>query len=192
LQQIHDADKPINESREEKVLVKRLSGLTTIAVLIFAHVTAAQSNPIGYQALEHYQATSPDEGKIVKLVLAYQKAYNSYDAEAVLAVHLPGAMIKAETKGDWSEHLVTKEAYAGIIADKLATSKLYNFKLIFLTPEKITVQENTAESIVPFILYSISQDYWEKGIFNFEFRKTDSGWFISRNTSKILDLSYNP
>lgn len=173
-------------------LAKELSGLTFAAVLLFAHAAASQPNSMGHQRLESYRTKSLDERKIVKTVIDYQESYNSYDAAGVLAVHLPGAMIKAGATGDCSERLVTKEEYVGMVADTLATSKMYNFKLIFLIPKSLSVEGSHATSIVPFILYSIAQDYWEKGIFSFEFRKTDAGWLISRNTWKILDLSYNP
>ena len=166
--------------------MKKLAVLIILGVLIYGGTSATELT------LKGYQAEGLDEKKIVKLVLDYQKAYNLYDPKGVLAVYLPGAISKAGLKGDWSEHLFTKEEYVGIVADKLATSKMYNLKLIFLTPKKITVEGSTAKLNVPFILYSSAQDYWEKGIFNFDFRKADSGWLISRNTWKILDLFYNP
>ena len=166
--------------------------MKTLAVLIILGVLVYGGTSATELTLKDYQAEVLDEKKIVKLVLDYQKAYNLYDPKGVLAVYLPGAIIKAGMKDDRSDHLVTKEEYVGIVADKLATSKMYNFKLMFLTPKKISVEGSTAKFNVPFILYSIAQDYWEKGIFNFDFRKADSGWFISRNTWKILDLFYNP
>ena len=166
--------------------MKKLAVLIILGVLVYGGTSATELT------LKDYQAEGLDGKKIVKLVLDYQKAYNLYDPKGVLAVYLPGAIIKAGLKDDWSEHLVTKEEYVGIVADKLATSKMYNLKLIFLTPKKITVEGSTAKLNIPFILYSSAQDYWEKGIFNFDFRKADSGWLISRNTWKILDLFYNP
>jgi len=166
--------------------MKKLAVLIILGVLVYGGTSATELT------LKDYQAEGLDEKKIVKLVLDYQKAYNLYDPKGVLAVYLPGAIIKAGIKDDWSEHLVTKEEYVGIVADKLATSKMYNLKLIFFTPKKITVEGSTAKLNVPFILYSSAQDYWEKGIFNFDFRKADSGWLISRNTWKILDLFYTP
>ena len=172
--------------------MKKLAVLIILGVLVYGGTSATELTLKGRQALKYYQAESVDEEKIVKLALDYQKAYNLYDPKGVLAVYLPGAIIKAGMKDDRSDHLVTKEEYVVIVADKLATGKMYNFKLIFLTPKKITVKGSIAKLNVPFILYSTTQDYWEKGIFNFDFRKADSGWFISRNTWKILDLFYNP
>jgi len=172
--------------------MKKIAVLIILGVLVYGGTSATELTLKDYQDLKYYQARNLDEEKIVKLALDYQKAHNLYDPKGVLAVYLPGAIIKAGMKDDRSDHLVTKEEYVGIVADKLATSKMYNFKLIFLTPKKISIEGSTAKLNIPFILYSIAQDYWEKGIFNFDFRKADSGWFISRNTWKILDLFYNP
>lgn len=169
-----------------------VSALIMLGVLVYAGTAATELALKGYQALEYYKARSLDEAKIVKLVLDYQEAYNLYDPKGVLAVYLPGAIIKAGMKDDRSEHMVTKEEYFGILTDKLTKWKMYSFKLKLFTPKKIHVEGNNAKLNVPFIIYSIAQDYWEKGIFNFDFRKVDSGWFISRNTWKILDLFYNP
>ncbi len=155
-------------------------------VLVYGGTSAAELT------LKDYQARNLDEEKIVKLTLDYQEAYNLYDSKRILAVYLPGAIIKTRMKDDSSEHTVTKEEYLDILVDKIAAWKLYSFKLKLFTPNTINVQGNSAQLNVPFMIYSISQDYWEKGIFNFDFRKADSGWFISRNTWKILDLFYNP
>jgi hypothetical protein len=172
--------------------MRKLAVLIILGVLVYGGTSATELTLKEHQALKYYQAESVDEENIVKLVLDYQKAYNLYDPKGVLAVYLPGAIIKAGMKDDRSDHLVTKEEYVVIVADKLETGKMYNFKLIFLTPKKINVQGNNAKLNVPYILYSIAQDYWEKGIFNFDFRKADSGWFISRNTWEVEDLFYNP
>jgi hypothetical protein len=166
--------------------MKKLSILIVVGVFLYSGTSATELT------LKGYQAEGLDEKKIVRLVLDYQKAYNLYDPKGVLAVYLSGAIIKAGMKDDRSDHLVTKEEYVGIVAEKLATSKMYDLKLIFLTPKKITVEGSTAKLNVPFVLYSTAQDYWEKGMYNFDFRKADSGWFISRNTWKIIDLFYNP
>ena len=169
-----------------------LPGLMMLFVLVSPNVATTQSTPSVNERLRYYHGKSVDEQEIVKLVLDYQKAYNSYDPVGLLAVHLPGAIIKAGVKDDWSEHLVTKEEYAGIVADKLSECKMYSFRLEFFTPKRINSEGNTAELTVPFITYSTSQDYWEKGVFDLEFRKTDSGWLISKNTWTVLDLFYNP
>jgi len=152
-----------------------VSVLVMLGVLLYVGTAVAELNLRGYRALEDYRAKSLDEAKIVKLLL-----------------DLPGAIIKAGMKDDRSDHMVTKEEYFGILTDKLTKWKMYSFKLKLFTPKKTNVEGNNAKLDVPFILYSIPQDYWEKGIFNFDFRKVDSGWFISRNTWKILDLFYNP
>ena len=157
-----------------------------LGVLVYAGTSATELT------LEDYQARSLDEEKIVKLVLDYQEAYNLYDSKGILAVYLPGAIIKAGVKDDWSEHVVTKEEYSGILADKLTKWKMYSFKLRFFTPKKLNVEGNNAKLNVPFMIYSIAQDYWEKGIFDFDFRKADSGWLISKNTWEVVDLFYNP
>ena len=157
-----------------------------LGVLVYAGTSATELT------LEDYQARSLDEEKIVKLVLDYQEAYNLYDSKGILAVYLPGAIIKAGVKDDWSEHVVTKEEYSGILADKLTKWKMYSFKLRFFTPKKLNVEGNNAKLNVPFMIYSIAQDYWEKGIFSFDFRKADSGWLISKNTWEVVDLFYNP
>jgi hypothetical protein len=166
--------------------MKKLTVLMILWVLVYGGTSAAELT------LKDYQARNLDEEKIVKLTLDYQEAYNLYDSKRILAVYLPGAIIKTRMKDDSSEHTVTKEEYLDILVDKIAAWKLYSFKLKLFTPNKINVQGNSAQLNVPFIIYSIPQDYWEKGIFNFDFRKADSGWFISRNTWKILDLFYNP
>jgi hypothetical protein len=95
----------------------------------------------------------------VKLVLDYQKAYNLYDPKGILAIYSPGTIIKAGIKDAGSEHLVTQEHYIGIVADKLATGKMYNLKSIFLVPKKITAEGSTAKLNVPYMLYSSSQYY---------------------------------
>jgi hypothetical protein len=166
--------------------MKKLTVLMILWVLVYGGTSAAELT------LKDYQARNLDEEKIVKLTLDYQEAYNLYDSKRILAVYLPGAIIKTRMKDDSSEHTVTKEEYLDILVDKIAAWKLYSFKLKLFTPNTINVQGNSAQLNVPFMIYSISQDYWEKGIFNFDFRKADSGWFISRNTWKILDLFYNP
>ena len=163
-----------------------------LVVLSSLNVAATQSTPGVNECLRDYHGKSADEQEIVKVVLDYQKAYNSYDPMGVLAVHLPGAMIKAGLKDDWSEHFVTKEEYAGIVADKLNQRKMYSFKLEFFTPDRMNVEGDSAKLTVPFITYSTLEDYWERGVFDFDFRKTDSGWLISKNTWTILDLFYNP
>ena len=166
--------------------MKKLSVLIMLGVLVYAGTSATELS------LKDYQARSLDEERIVKLVLDYQEAYNLYDSKGILAVYLPGAIIKAGVKDDWSEHVVTKEEYSGILADKLTKWKMYSFKLRLFTPNKINVEGNNAKLNVPFMIYSITQDYWEKGIFNFDFRKADSGWLISKNTWEVVDLFYNP
>jgi len=166
--------------------MKKLSALIMLGVLVYAGISATELT------LENYQARSLDEEKIVKLVLDYQEAYNLYDSKGILAVYLPGAIIKAGVKDDWSEHVVTKEEYSGILADKLTKWKMYSFKLRFFTPNKINVEGSNAKLNVPFMIYSIAQDYWEKGIFNFDFRKADSGWLISKNMWEVVDLFYTP
>lgn len=166
--------------------MKKLAVLIILGVFVFGGTSTTELT------LKDYQAKGLDEKKIVKLVLDYQKAYNLYDPKGVLAVYLPGAIIKAGIKDAGSEHLVTKEEYVGIVADQLATRKMYDLKLIFLAPKKITVEGSTAKLNVDYMLYSSAQHYWEKGMFNFDFTKADSAWLISRNTWKILDLSYNP
>lgn len=163
-----------------------------LGVLVSGGTSATEPTLKGYQALRYYQARSLDEEKIVRLVLKYQKACNLYDPKGVLAVYLPGAIIKAGVKDDWSEHMVTKEEYVSILADKLTKWEMYSFKLKLFTPKKINVEGNNAKLNVPFILYSIAQDYWEKGIFNFDFRRADSGWLIKKNTWEVVDLFYNP
>jgi len=169
-----------------------VSVLIMLGVLVYTGTSATDLTLKGYQALKYYKAKSLDESKIVKLALDYQEACNLYDPKGVLAVYLPGAIIKAGIKDDKSDHLVTKEEYFGILTDKLTKWKMYSFKLKLFTPKKINVEGNNAKLNVPFILYSIAQDYWEKGIFNFDFRNVDSRWLISKNTWKILDLFYNP
>jgi hypothetical protein len=169
-----------------------VSVLIMLGVLVYAGTAATELTLKGYQALEDYKARSLDEAKIVKLLLDYQEAYNLYDPEGVLAVYLSGAIIKAGLKDDRSDHIVTKEEYFGILTDKLTKWKMYSFKLKLFTPKKVNVEGNNAKLNVPFILYSIAQDYWEKGIFNFDFRKVDSGWLISKNTWEVVDLFYNP
>jgi len=166
--------------------MKKLTVLIILWVLIYGGTAAAELT------LKGYQARNLDEEKIVKLALDYQEAYNLYDPKKILAVYLPGAIIRAGMKDGRSEHMVTKEEYLDILVDKVAAWKMYSFKLKLFAPKKINVQGNSAKLNVPFIIYSIPQDYWEKGIFNFDFRKADSRWFISRNTWKILDLFYNP
>ena len=183
-----------NEAAEvdgEKFM-KKFAALIIIGIFLYGGASARELTLKGYKDLKHYQARNGDEEEIVRLVLNYQKAYNLYDPKEVLAVYLPGAIIKAGMKDDRSEHLVIKEEFFGILSEKLTTWKMYSFQLKLFTPKKINVQGSNAKLNVPYILYSISQDYWEKGIFNFDFRKSDSGWFISRNTWKILDLFYNP
>jgi hypothetical protein len=172
--------------------MKKLAVLIIFGVFVYGGTSATELTLKGYQDLKYYQARNLDEEKIVKLALNYQKAYNLYDPEGVLAVYLPGAIIKAGMKDDRSDHVVTKEEYFGILTDKLTKWKMYGFKLKLFTPKKINVQGNNAKLNVPFILYSIAQDYWEKGIFKFDFRKSDSEWFISKNTWDVVDLFYNP
>jgi hypothetical protein len=172
--------------------MKKLAVLIIFGVFVYGGTSATELTLKGYQDLKYYQARNLDEEKIVKLALNYQKAYNLYDPEGVLAVYLPGAIIKAGMKDDRSDHVVTKEEYFGILTDKLTKWKMYSFKLKLFTPKKINVQGNNAKLNVPFILYSITQDYWEKGIFKFDFRKSDSEWFISKNTWDVVDLFYNP
>ena len=172
--------------------MKKLSILIVLGVFLYTGTSASELTLEGYQDLKNYHARNVDEEKIVKLALDYQEAYNFYEAKGVLALYLPGAIIKARMKDGRSEHLVTKEEYFDILVDKIATWKMYSFQLKLFTPKKIKVEGNNAKLIVPFIIYSIPQDYWEKGIFNFELRKADSGWFISRNTWEIIDLFYNP
>lgn len=169
-----------------------VSVLVMLGVLLYVGTAVTELNLKGYQALEDYRAKSLDEAKIVKVLLDYQKAYNLYDAKRVLTLYLPGAIIKAGMKDDRSDHMVTKELYFDILTDKLTKWKMYNFKLKLFTPKKRNVEGNNAKLDVPFIIYSIAQDYWEKGIFNFDFRKVDSRWLISKNTWEVVDLSYNP
>ena len=175
-----------------EVFMKKLAVLILLGVFVCEGTSATEPILKGYQDLKYYQARSLDEEKIVKLVLDYQKACNLYDPKGVLAVYLPGAIIKVRMKDGRPEHLATKEEYFNIVVDNIALWKMYSLKLKLFTPQKIEVEGNNAKLKVPFIIYSTPQDYWEKGIFNFDFRKVDSGWFISRNTWKILDLFYNP
>jgi hypothetical protein len=175
-----------------EIFMRKLVVLLIVGIFFYEGASAKELTFKGYQDLKHYKARSGDEEKIVKLALNYQKAYNLYDHKGVLAVYLPGAIIKAGMKEDRSEHLVTKEEFFDILSEKLTTWKLYNFQLKLFTPKKINIQGGNAKLSAPFIIYSIAQDYWERGIFKFDFRKTDSGWFISRNMWKIVDLFYNP
>jgi len=172
--------------------MKKLAAFIILGFLVYGNTSAKELTFTGYQDLKDYQARSLDEKNIVKVALNYQKAYNLYNPQKVLEVYLQGAIIKAGMEDDSSEHLVTKEEYFGILSEKLTKWKMYGFQLKLFTPQKINAQGNTAKLNVPYVIYSITQDYWEKGIFKFTFRKTDSGWFISRNTWKILDLFYNP
>jgi hypothetical protein len=172
--------------------MKKLVVLMILGVLVYGNTSANELTLTGYQDLKNYQARNLDEENILKVALNYQKACNLYNPQKVLEVYLQGAIIKAEMQGGSSEHLVTKEEYSGILAEKLSKWKMYSFQLKLFTPQKINVQGDHAKLHVPYVIYSITQDYWEKGIFKFNFRKADSGWFISRNTWKILDLFYNP
>jgi hypothetical protein len=174
------------------MFMKILPGLIMLVASVSPNVAATQSTPGVNERLRYYHGKSVNEQEIVKVILDYQKAYNSYDPIGVLAVYLPGAIIKAGVKDDWSEHFVTKEEYAGIVADMLSKRKMYSFILELFEPKGINVEGNTAELIIPFITYSTSEDYWERGVFDLECRKTDSGWLISKNTWKVLDLFYNP
>jgi hypothetical protein len=193
LQHFHDKGELIKESRGEMFMKElSVSVLVMLGVLLYVGTAVTELNLKGYQALEDYRAKSLDEAKIVKVLLDYQKAYNLYDAKRVLTLYLPGAIIKAGMKDDRSDHMVTKELYFDILTDKLTKWKMYNFKLKLFTPKKRNVEGNNAKLDVPFIIYSIAQDYWEKGIFNFDFRKVDSRWLISKNTWEVVDLSYNP
>jgi len=188
----HDKGKSINESREERVSMIGISELTMLAFLASVNVTANQSILTDSPALNCYQARSLDEQEIVELLFDYQNAYNSYDPVEVLSLYLPGAIIKAGMKDDWSEHIVTKEEYNSIIDENFSKRKMYCFILKLFIPKEVNLEKNTAKFIVPFITYSITQHYWEKGLFNFEFKKTDSGWLISKNIWEILDLHYSP
>lgn len=78
--------------------MKKLSVLIMLGVLVYAGTSTAKLTLKGYQDLKYYQARNLDEEKIVKLALNYQKAYNLYDPKGVLAVYLPGAIIKAGIK----------------------------------------------------------------------------------------------
>jgi hypothetical protein len=169
-----------------------ISALTMFAFLASVNVTANQSILTESPSLECYQARSLDEREIVKLLFDYQNAYNAYDAVEVLSLYLPGAIIKAGIRDDWSENIVTKEEYDRIIGENFSKRKMYCFTLKLFLPKEVNVEKNTAKFIVPFVTYSVTQHYWEKGIFNFEFRKTDSGWFISKDIWEILDLHYAP
>jgi len=169
-----------------------IAGLTMMAFLASVNVAANQSILMDSPALDCYQARSLDEQKIVNLLFDYQNAYNSYDPVEVLSLYLSGAIIKAGLKDDWSEHIVTKEEYHSIIVENFRKRKMYCFILKLFIPREVNVENKTAKFMVPFITYSITQHYWEKGIFNFEFRKTDSGWLISKNIWEVLDLHYSP
>jgi hypothetical protein len=129
---------------------------------------------------------------MVKLLLDYQNGYNLYDPVEVLSLYLPGALIKAALKDGSSEQIVTKEEYGGIVEGNFEKRKMYDLILKLFVPKKVTVENNTATFVIPFITYSIPQNYWEKGVFHFEFRKKDDGWFISKETREILDLYYIP
>jgi hypothetical protein len=167
--------------------------LTMLALLTSVSQPAANHSILTeYPALSSYQAKSMDEQKIVKLLINYQNSCNAYDPVEVLSLYLPGALIKVGRKGGNSEQIVTIEEYGAEVAENFEERKMYDLVLKFFTPKEVTVNGNAAKLVIPFITYSIPQNYWEKGVFNFEFRKTDAGWLVSKDIREITDLYYIP
>jgi len=170
--------------------MRKVLGLSMMA--IFAVACATQPS------LRDYQATSLDEQKIVNLVLEFQEAYSSQNAERILATYAPNAMIKTsmtkETKKrDWSGVMLPKEEHAAILLSKqIDFYKRVKIKLEIYPPKEIFIKRNEASMTASYELYSTNpyKAYVETGILYFKFRKSDSGWLISKRTWEILDCNH--
>jgi hypothetical protein len=172
--------------------------LIMLGVFVSINSAARELHPLDCQPsnerqdLNNYQAQNVDEKHIIKLVLTYQKACNLYDPASVFATYAPDALIKAGINDAGSARMVKKEKYFALLVEKLSKWKLYHFTLHLLTPEKIHVKGNKAILHVSYLLFSLTQEYWEKGSFTFDLRKAGDKWLISKNSWAIKDLHYNP
>ncbi|MCD6387984.1 MAG: hypothetical protein J7L69_01140 [Desulfobulbaceae bacterium] len=172
--------------------------LIMLGILMTINSTAREPQPLDHwrlnekQFLNNYRTRNLDEQQIVKLALDYQQACNLYDPAGVFATYAPGALIKAGINDTGSAQMVQKEKYFPLLVEKLSKWKLYHFTLQLLAPEAIHVKKEEATLHVPYLIVSITQEYWEKGIFIFGCRKTGNRWLISNSTGTIKDLHYNP
>jgi len=144
-------------------------------------------------SLKDYQAKSLDEEKIVNLVLEFQEAYSSQNMEKILATYAPEAMIKTSIKKkDWSGVMLPKEKHAAILSKQMHFYRRAEIKLEIDPPKEIFIKGNEASMIAPYELYATNpyKAYVETGILNFEFRKADPGWLISKRTWEILDCNH--
>jgi hypothetical protein len=164
--------------------------LSAVFVLVLA--CATQPTP------KSYQATSPDEEKIIDLVLEFQKAYTSNNMQRILATYPPGAMIKTSMtsfqakKKDWSGVMVPKEKHAEVLAKQMGFYKRVGIKLEIGPPKDFDVLANEASMNAPYELYSTNpyRRYVESGLLYFDFKKTDSGWLISRRSWDVLECNH--
>jgi hypothetical protein len=142
-------------------------------------------------------AQSSDKDEITKIVRDFEKAYSSQDMEEILATYAPGAMIKTSMtkktkKKDWSGVMLPKEKHADVLAKQMRFYKRVGIKLEIGPAKDFDVKGNEASVVAPYEFYSTEpyRRYVESGLLYFDFKKTDSGWLISKRTWDILDCNH--
>lgn len=142
--------------------------------------------------LSNYQTQKAEEKKIVRLLQAYENAGNRYDPVDIYETYSAGAQISECSNDANAPQWQDKKAYFSVLKEKLEKWELYKFTLQLWAPNSIVFQKNMATAEIPYLLYSLSQDYWEKGIYRFDFKKEGDRWGIYKSKRTIIDLRYIP
>jgi len=167
--------------------MKRLS-----ALIIFVFAFACATHTI-QPTLKNYQANSPDEAKIIDLILELQKAYDTQNLVKILAVYSHDAMLQTSTgQEDCAGVMLSKVEYANELVKQIEFYKKCQIKLEIAPPEKIQVQGGEAHMSSTYELYARNphKAFKESGVINFEFKKIASGWLVGKRTWEVKKCNH--
>jgi ketosteroid isomerase-like protein len=168
--------------------MNRLSAL--IIFITFAFACATQpSQP----TLKNYQTKSPDEAKIIDLILEFQNAYDTQSFVKILAVYSHDAMIQTSTgQKDWAGVMLSKVEHANKLVKQIKFYQKRQIKLEIAPPQTIQVQGDEAHMTSTYELYARNppKAYTESGVINFEFKKIASGWLVCKRTWEVKECNH--
>ncbi|MBN1956930.1 MAG: hypothetical protein JXQ81_01295 [Desulfuromonadales bacterium] len=169
-----------------------------MAVTVCCQSAACREIPLQHQSvqdpkpLDLRDVHNPEEREIVALLKAYENACNRYHAEGVYLLYSADALM-----GEWGGAAASgvdggQSLRLAVLEEKLAQWDLYQFTLRLQPLKSFTLEDDQATVELPYLFYSVTQDYWEKGTFRLVCKKEEGAWKISLSERRIEDLHYTP
>lgn len=147
--------------------------------------------------LKDYKAKNSDEEKIINLMVKFEQGYSQQNPDKILETYAQGAKIKTIVdKSDWSGVMLLKDEHAEVLYKQMSFYKRINLKLKIHQPKEIVIKGNEASMTGTYEVYGADPSgsgpyshYYEKGVCDLNFIKTDSYWLISKRTWEIIECN---